>query len=160
MEKRSRYEALIEEIRGIRNLRAQFQVPPSRKLTVAFRFLGESGTALLEEELAYIRFLANVEEVTVVDRKPEKSATAFVDSSREIYVILGETIDWEGERQRLEKEIDKTQVDLQHALTKLNNPKFMAHAEAEAVEEAQLKAEEAKKTLQRLELLLKDFFTA
>jgi len=160
VEKRSRYEALIEEIRGIRNLRAQFQVPPSRKLTVAFRFLGESGTALLEEELAYIRFLANVEEVAVVDRKPEKSATAFVDSSREIYVILGETIDWEGERQRLEKEIDKTRVDLQHALSKLNNPKFMAHAEAEAVEEAQLKAEEAKKTLQRLELLLKDFFTA
>ena len=160
VEKRSRYEALIEEIRGIRNLRAQFQVPPSRKLTVAFRFLGESGTALLEEELAYIRFLANVEEVAVVDRKPKKSATAFVDSSREIYVILGETIDWEGERQRLEKEIDKTRVDLQHALSKLNNPKFMAHAEAEAVEEAQLKAEEAKKTLQRLELLLKDFFTA
>ncbi len=156
-EKRNRYEALIEEIRGIRNLRAQFQVPPSQKFSVAIRFLGQPGTGLLEEETTYIRFLANVEAVTVVDQKPGKSATAYVDSAREIYVILGETIDWVEERKRLEKEIDKTRVDLQHAETKLSNPKFMANAEAEVVEEARMKAEEARKTLKRLELLLKDF---
>ncbi len=159
-EKQARYEALIEEIRGIRNLRAQFQVPPSHKFNVAIRFLGEPGTALLEEETAYIRFLANVEAVTVVDQKPGKSATAFVDSSREIYVILGEAIDWVEERKRLEKEIEKTQVDLQHAQAKLNNPHFIARAEAEVVDEARMKAEEAQKTLQRLDLLLKDFRTA
>jgi valyl-tRNA synthetase len=156
----TRYESLMEEIRGIRSLRAQFQIPPSKKLTVAIRTLTSDVTrdcTSLDEEKSYIKFLANVEEIERVAHKPEKAATAFVDSSKEIYVVLGDTIDWIEEKKRLEKEIEKTVVDIRHSADKLQNPKFVENADASVIEEAKDKKKEAENTLKRLELLLKDF---
>ena len=60
-----------------------------------------------------------------------------------MFLPLGGLVDFAAERARLEKEMAKAESDIQRVDAKLNNPKFVANAAEDVVEDEREKREEA-----------------
>ncbi len=151
-----KYQRIMNQIRGIRNIRAEFNIPHSKKFHIAYK-LGENQLKLEEVEEEYVKFLSGSESVVYCDSKPEKSATAFVSTDFEVFVILGDMINWNEEAIRLEKELKKMEKDVEHFEKKLSNCKFMENADEIVIEETKEKYGVAKDNFLRVKKLLEDF---
>jgi valyl-tRNA synthetase len=126
-------QAVMEVIRGIRNRRAEMNVPPSRRAKV---YLTENYPAM------FFQRLAGASEVEVVPSDfALKGAIQIVTAECKVFIPLGDLVDTEAERARLHKELDAVEKQLTGALAKLNNEAFTAKAPASVVEGAKKNAE-------------------
>lgn len=137
-------QLVMEAIRSIRNIRAEMNVPPSRKAKVIFVTAGEEEKRTLSEGKTFFERLASASEVTV---QPDKAgipsdAVATIIHGTEIFIPLEDLIDIEKEIERLEKEKANLQKELERVDSKLNNQGFVAKAPAKVIEEE--KAKQAK----------------
>ncbi|MFW6262776.1 MAG: valine--tRNA ligase, partial [Thermotogota bacterium] len=151
----SRFEELMTVVKGIRNVRSELQIPPSKKIAIACIY--KERPAFTQEEIVYINALASVDEINTVSEKPAMSSTALVSPKLDIYCQLSGTIDLYEEKERLDKKIKKAQADVKHAEKKLSNEKFLKHADEAVIEETREKHKEALMTLERLQILMSDF---
>ena len=153
----SRMEFIIEAIRAIRNMRAEMNVPPSRKAKVFFT-ANEKCDNIKEGEPLFKR-LASASDIEVSLEKPAESdkMVSTVIEGAEIYIPLGELIDISKEIERLEKELATLQEELDRVNGKLNNEKFISKAPEKVVEEEKAKKDKYQdmydKTLARIEAL-------
>ncbi|MBI5351179.1 MAG: valine--tRNA ligase [Chloroflexi bacterium] len=148
---------LIQElVRSIRNLRAENNVAPSKKL--AAQFAAGDKTGLLIEQSAMIAALAglNVDEVkieTSIAQKPEDSA-AIVAGSVEIYLPLTGMVDLANDKPRLEKELKEAQSHIER-LEKLLSSDFANKAPAALVQKEREKLDGYKDTAEKIKAQLK-----
>ena len=70
----------------------------------------------------------------ITDEKPENSVM-IVTNNCKAYIPLGDLVDFEAERTRLNKELKSAQEDLEFVNKKLNNAGFMAKAPENVVKE-------------------------
>jgi len=154
-------QQIMQIIRSIRNIRAEFNVSPASKIKVVILVHDTNKLEVLanKENQEYLVSMANVGELQVVkelDEKPPQSA-AVVTAASEIYVPLGGLIDLDKEIKRLEKELANVEKDLAKAEAKLVNDNFLARAPEEVINKEKNKAEEARSKkegiLQRLQIL-------
>ncbi|MDN5324684.1 MAG: valyl-tRNA synthetase [Thermosipho sp. (in: thermotogales)] len=129
----SHFNLLMSIIRGIRNIKAEVNIPQSTKVNISIN------KDLSDEEKLYIETLANVEKINITNSKPEKSASAYIDNEIEVYVELGELIDIESEIERLSKKIEKLEKDAEKFRNKLSNKKFLEGAPEEIINETKEK---------------------
>jgi valyl-tRNA synthetase len=127
---------VMDAIRGIRNARANMNVPPSRKANIIF-VSGIAGNreALLNAE-SYFRKLAGAESVAVAADEgniPSDSVSVVVDGAA-IFMPLSDLIDIEKEITRLQDEAEKLLKEMKRAEGKLSNENFVAKAPANLVE--------------------------
>lgn len=139
-----RMELIMDAIRGIRNVRAEMNIPNSKKSVLLVR--KADGSEMFQENRGYIISLANCTDVEFVDEKPE-DAVLITTGGYELYLPLAELIDKEKELQRLEKEIDNLYKEIERLKAKLANEGFVAKAPAKVVEEERKKLEEYTSTL-------------
>jgi valyl-tRNA synthetase len=127
-------------ITGIRNIRGEMNVPPSKKVDIVVEAPELKDGEVLRHNIPHLRSLAKVESVDIGSSvaKPEGSATA-VFGQNQVHVILKGLLDFEEEKKRLRKEIAKVEKDLDMLDRKLSNPQFREKAAAEIIEEAQEK---------------------
>jgi len=151
----STFEELMRVVRGIRNVRSELQIPPSRKIAIACMY--KERVPFTEAEIVYINALASVEKIDTVSEKPTMSSTALVSPKLDVYCQLSGTIDLNEEKERLAKKIKRAKTDVKHAEKKLSNDKFLEHADEEVIEETKEKHKEALMTLERLQMLMSDF---
>jgi valyl-tRNA synthetase len=133
---------MIEVIRAIRNIRSEMNVPPGKEIKVSIS-AGKQKT-VIEEALPYINSLAKAEEIKVFEKlkeKPGQSASAVV-SKIEIYVHLEGLIDFEKEKERLQKTLVEMDGLIDRANKKLENKDFISHAKPELVEQEREKLKE------------------
>lgn len=140
---------MIEVIRAIRNIRAEMNVTPGKEIKVSVSAGDQK--AVIEEALPYITAITKAGEVRVhekIKEKPAQSASA-VTSNVEIYVHLEGLIDFEKERERLQKTLVEMSVLIDRAGKKLENNDFVSHAKPELVEleKEKLKEYQNKKTV-------------
>lgn len=83
--------------------------------------------------------LASASEVEIGDSFDIDGSVAIVTADAKIYIPMGELIDFEAERARLNKEKEKVLKDLDFINKKLNNPGFVSKA-PEAVVQGQREA--------------------
>jgi len=135
-------ELLQGIITGVRNIRGEMNIPPSKKVSIVIDAAGETQANLLRENMAHIRTLARVDEVSVTEdgKKPEASATS-VFGGNQVHVLLRGLLDFEEERKRLEKAIKKVDKDIGTAAGKLSNRGFLEKAPTEVVAEVKGKLE-------------------
>jgi valyl-tRNA synthetase len=150
----SRFNDIMAVIRGIRNVKADMNIPQSQKIKAEYKILSENDWIDGAED--QILKLANLEKFDKTDSKKERSATAYVDEDVETYVLLGDMIDVEAEKERLNKKIKKLEKDVNKFEKKLNNKNFIEKADPEVVEEAKVKFEDAKYQVKKLETLIKE----
>jgi valyl-tRNA synthetase len=140
-------------IRGIRNARAEYNVPPAKKISAMIN-AGDSAELLADARELLIR-LANLDpETTEIGRAnataTEQSASVTVGSVT-AYLPLAGLVDLEAERVRLMKELDATrqQIERSHAL--LAGEDFAKRAPAHVVQRERDKLESLTATFDTLE---------
>ncbi|RCX17513.1 valyl-tRNA synthetase [Anaerobacterium chartisolvens] len=132
---------VMESIRSIRNIRAEMNVPPSKKARVIFVASHSGSRNTLEETKGFFERLGGASEVVVQDDKtdiPEDAVAAIIEGA-EIFIPLNELIDLEKEQERLEKEKANLEKELARVDGKLNNPGFTSKAPAKVIEEERAK---------------------
>lgn len=118
---------IMEAIRGIRNIRAEMNVPNARKATCLF--LGSEEDALLKNQ-SYLVSLAHCSEVKLIRDKtliPEDAVSLVIDGA-ELFLPLADLIDYEKEMIRLEKEKTHLEAEVARVKGKLSNPSFVNKA--------------------------------
>jgi len=103
---------------------------------------------------AVLRKLANIEDVTTVQEKPQ-GTVAVVLRTVEIFLPMGESSDPEAEREKLQKELEYTEGFLASVEKKLSNERFVSNAKPEVVEMERKKQQDAQARIQMLEGQLK-----
>jgi valyl-tRNA synthetase len=149
---------IIDAIRSIRNVRAEMNVPPSRKAKL-MAYVTEEAKNAFKLGTGYFEKLASASELDLLASKegiPENSVSV-VTSGAEIYIPLLDLVDREKELERLNKEKDKLLSEIDRVEKKLTNERFVSKAPAEVVEEEKAKGEKYKDmlnaVLQRIENL-------
>jgi valyl-tRNA synthetase len=139
---------VIALIEGVRSARAQMHVPAGLYVPTLVMDLGaEERTAWTRNEALILR-LARIEGLTEVDAFPKGCITVPVGRAT-FGLPLADIIDVAEEKARLEKNLGKLAKEIGGLNGRLKNPKFVASAPEEVVEEARenlaaREAEEAK----------------
>lgn len=129
---------LMGIISGVRNIRAEMNLPPAKVLPIVVAPSSEGERGLVDANRHMISSLGKVSEFTLGapgknQDPPRMSATAVIGDMR-IFVPLGGIVDPDAEIARLAKEIAKASKDLEAVEKKLSNSNFMAKANPEAVQ--------------------------
>jgi len=129
-------EFIMDAVRGIRNIRAEMDVPASRKAKAVFVTRDSRIIGLLESEKATFGRLAGLSEILHQESKDgisEDAATVVVDGA-EVYLPLEDLIDIEKEIERLEKEKASLEAELDRVNRMLSNEGFVSRAPAHVVD--------------------------
>jgi len=139
-------------IGGIRNIRGEMNIPPSKKINAMLRT-----NVLEEDQISYIKSLAKVDELKFgIDiSKPKASASSIIKNC-EIYIPLEGVIDLDIERERLSKEINRLTGALVGVNKKLSNEKFVNNAPSEVIEKEKTKKLDWENSIEKLNILLED----
>ena len=134
-------EAAIEHckdlVKGVRNVRTEMEVPPSRKAKL---FIVSEDASVREvfrkNKEGYVN-LAFTSEITVLEEKTgiDENAVSVVIPGAVVYLPLEDLVDFEKERERLNKEKEKLTKELARSKGMLSNEKFLANAKPEKVQE-------------------------
>ena len=124
-------ERIMTAVRAIRNRRAEMNVPPSRKAKV---YIATAYKPAFEHGSVFMLRLASASEVEVADSFELDGAVCIVTADAKIYIPMGELVDLEAEKARLNKELAAVEKDLAFVNGKLSNENFVAKAPAAVVE--------------------------
>ena len=144
-------EQAMDAIRAIRNIRAEAEAAPSKKLRAVILASGSK----LEDMKAgenHIRNLANITEVTYIDSKekaPEESMSAVIHGV-EIYIPLEDLVDYNAEYERLAKEKKRLEGEVKRAEGKLSNQGFVSKAPEKVINEEKEKLAKYKEMLEKV----------
>ncbi len=137
---------VVELVRGIRNVRAEYQVEPSRRITAILK--GSDRVSVLEEMFPIIAFLSRLDsEKSVVsnDAQPPDRAVTVVSGEFVAYLPLSGMVDVEAERKRLQNELDKVRQLIERSESLLSNKGFVEKAPKEVVQRERDKLEDLRK---------------
>ena len=154
-------ELMKEGIRSIRNLRAEMNVPPSKKATVFIVSTNEEIQNTFEKGKVFFSTLAYASEVKIQKDKMNigEDAVSTVIPGASIFIPFADLVDMEKELERLEKEREKLVKEVERVVKKLSNPGFVNKAPQAVVEEErkkQIKYENMMKQVEeRLQMLKK-----
>ncbi len=123
-------EILKEAVRGIRNVRTEMNVPPSRKAQVYVVSENADMRNIFEEGKLFFTPLAYASEVIVQNDKAgiADDAVSVVIANANIYIPFAELVDIEKERERLLKEEARLEGELKRVNGMLSNEKFVSKA--------------------------------
>ncbi len=126
---------IMDAVRGIRNIRAEMNVPMSRKAKAIFVTQDSQIIDLIQNEKSTFGRLAGLSDIVTQSTKEgiAQDAVAVVVNGAEIYLPLEDLIDMEKEIERLKKEKANLEMELDRVNKKLSNEGFVAKAPAEVI---------------------------
>jgi len=144
------FSRIMEIVRGIRNVKAEMNIPPSSKTDIYCL-----GREIDSEVLKLVSHLSNSNEIGRRDEKTSGSVSAWADTENALYVVLGE-IDTEAEIQRLQGKLEKERNDLTRTKSKLENKSFVDNAPEEVVNENRERLSISQDNIRRIEKIIED----
>jgi len=155
-------ETIKEAVRGIRNVRAQMNVAPSKKVKVIVVSDNEKVRDIFESGKVFFMALSHASEVSIQADKAgiSEDAVSTVIHEAVIYMPFAELVDVEKEVARLKNEEEKLSKEILRATGMLNNPNFVNKAPEAKVNEEKEKLEKYMQMLQtvkeRLETIINE----
>jgi valyl-tRNA synthetase len=141
---------VLDFVGAIRTIRSESRISPGLELSVIVKPAGSHVTAALERGLTIIGSLARAAITVSADgTRPPSSAMAATPSG-DVFVRLEGVVDFEAERQRLRKEIERARKEIAFLEGKLGRPEFVERAPAEVVERERERLAEQRQTEQKL----------
>lgn len=149
--------AVIEIVRSIRNVRAEHNVEINRQIDAAIYI-----TELKPAITAYTKAIGKLAKanVKILDKKEEHKAEntiVLVLKEAEVVIPMASMIDLQAEQQKLRKEIEQVQANVNRLEKMLANEAFITKAPQAVVDKEKAKLLSAKDSLGRLEENLKRF---
>ena len=140
-------------VKGIRNIRSEMNVPPSRK---AKYFIVTPDADLCELFASHKDIYSQLISASEIDVQADKAgipedAVSVVIPNAVVYIPLEELVDMAKERERLEKEKAKLAKELARSNGMLNNEKFLSKAPQAKVDEEKAKLEKYKQMMEDVE---------
>ena len=142
---------IMDIIRNVRNIKATLGAAPSKKVTL---FMVTENKSIIKNGAIYIQKLAGVDKIEFVNDKSEiteKIVSQVVDGAQ-IFIPLGELVDFDKEIARLETELKTIESEIKRASGKLSNNGFLDKAPKQLVEQER---EKLNKFIDMREKLLK-----
>ena len=148
------FEGVIDLIKTVRAMKVEVNCPPSRKVHV---YLTTDARRLISVNKNAILRLAGASDVTVIESGAEagEKIVSRVCEAGQIFIPLGELVDLEKEKLRLEKELDRVISEIARASGKLNNQSFVAKAPKKLVDDERAKLEKLLDARGKVEASLK-----
>ena len=146
-------EMMKEAVRGIRAVRTQLNVPPSKKASV-YVVSAEAGIReTFSRSRVFFATLAHAGEVHIQEDKTGigEDAVSAVIPGASIYIPFAELVDLEKELERLSKEQQRLRKEIARSNGMLNNEKFVSKAPAAKVQEERDKLENYANMLKQVE---------
>jgi valyl-tRNA synthetase len=142
-EQETAIELIKEAVRGIRNVRTQMNVAPSRKAAVYVVSEKEQVRNIFTDGKLFFASLAGASTVTVQADKAgiADDAVSVVIANATIYIPFAELVDIRQEIERLEKESKRLEGELARVNGMLSNERFMSKAPEAKVAEERAKLE-------------------
>ncbi|WP_339207853.1 valine--tRNA ligase [Paenibacillus sp. FSL K6-3182] len=133
-------ELLMEMIRSVRNIRAEVNVPMSKKIEMLIKPASEAEAAIMSRNEEFIKRFCGTSslETGLHISAPDKAMTAIL-TGVEIYLPLAGLIDIAQEIARLEKEHQHLNTEVERIEKKLSNEGFVAKAPAKVIDEERAK---------------------
>lgn len=143
---------LREAIRGIRNAKAEMDIEPFRKSKLYLLTDDDAWAEVYDELKAHFANLANC---TAIERIPDRDAVSddvisVVVEKAELFLPMKDLVDYDKEAQRLKKDMEKTEAEIERAEKKLANENFVSKAKPEVVQKERDKLETHKENLKNL----------
>jgi valyl-tRNA synthetase len=137
---------------GVRQIRGEMDISPSRKLPALLENVDTAERARLLTYASYLQRLAGLESLRVLEagESAPPSATAVVGAMRVLVPMAG-LIDPNAEAVRLDKRIAKIRDEIRRATAKLSNENFVRNAPPEVVEQEKTRIADFERTLASLE---------
>ena len=141
-----------EIVRGVRNVRAEMNVPNGRKATIYVVCEDEAILKGLEELKNSAMMMAAANDFIVQHDRANiaDDAVSVVVPDATVYVPLNELIDFEQEIERLSKEEARLTKEIARATGMLNNEKFVSKAPEAKVREEREKLETYKQMMEQV----------
>ncbi|MEB9896997.1 valine--tRNA ligase [Bacillus cereus] len=134
---------LMDMIRAVRNIRAEVNVPMSKKIELLVKPANAEYERNINDNLEYVERFCGTSKLSVDlnAAAPGKAMTAVVTGA-ELYLPLAGLIDIEQEIARLEKEAEHLNKEVERVEKKLSNEGFMAKAPEKVVAEERAKLQD------------------
>ena len=148
-------EKLKTIIVGIRNLRTNLNVHPSKKSKLIF--VTKTANDMLKESSAMIQKLGFANEIDIQENKeniPQNAMSVLADGI-EVYIPFEELVDLEAEKQRLQGERAKLLSEVARGEKMLSNPGFVNKAPEAKINEEKAKLAKYKEMLEKVEERIK-----
>ncbi|WP_302621966.1 MULTISPECIES: valine--tRNA ligase [Paenibacillus] len=131
---------LMDMIRAVRNIRAEVNVPMSKKVELIVKPTDRMVEANITNNLEFVeRFCGTSKlEVSIEAAAPNKAMTAIVTGA-ELYLPLAGLLDIDQEIARLQKEVEHLNKEVERVDKKLANQGFIAKAPASVIDEERAK---------------------
>lgn len=125
----ARLELAMEAIRAIRNIRAEADAAPSKKLRAVI-YADAADMELVKSAERYIKGMANITEIEFITDKSEvpEDVMSAVIATAEIYIPSDDLLDYKAEFERLTKEKKKLEGEVARVTGKLSNEGFVSKA--------------------------------
>ena len=145
-------ELLKDAVRGIRNMRFQMNVPPSKKACVYVVSQNSDVINIFISGKDYFKSLAYASDVIIQGDEAgiESDAISVVVENALIYIPFDELVDRKQEIERLAKEEKKLISEVERGTKMLANEKFVANASASKIQEEKEKLEKYNDMLARV----------
>ncbi len=142
-----------EAVRTIRNIRAEMNVPPSKKVKVYVVSENQHIRKVFEEGKVFFSTLGYASEVIIQSDKRgiDDDAVSTIIPNAVIYMPFTELVDVEKEKERLALEKEKLQKELDRVQGKLSNESFISKAPEKVVEEEKAKHEKYLQMMKQVE---------
>ena len=145
-------EWVREFILGIRQIRGEMDINPSKALPAQLAETSATDRRRVADYDTYLRRLARLDGIEILDAEaqpPRGAATALLGEMR-ILVPLAGVIDLAAERERLGKLEQRLQKDLKKSMAKLGNAQFRSNAPAEIVAKEEARVADFQQSLGRI----------
>ncbi len=153
-------ELIMDAIRAIRGRRSEMNVPPSKKARLTVATMETETFTLGVPFLKKLAYASEVEILPFAQAQADADAAqagqvSIVTHAAQMSIPLGELVDLEKEKQRVEKELKKQSAELDKLNAKLNNPGFVNKAPAQVVEAERERSAQLTELVAKLEAQLK-----
>jgi valyl-tRNA synthetase len=154
------FELLIGVTRTIRNLRAEADLKRVTKSSIILQSDSAVEREILERGQTYLCDLAQIEQLTIVDKLAAQTTTATGEASPTIASVFATVqiilpligvVDLAAFKAKIQKKIDKIDKEIESIHSRLNNTKFMERATSDVVQQTKdslLETEKQKEILQ------------
>ncbi len=144
------FEGVIELIKAVRAIKVSVNCPPAKKVHL---YLVTEAKRLISVNKSSILRLAGASEIEFAESGAEagEKTVSQVTEIAQIFIPLGELVNIEEERARLQKELARVTGEIARAESKLSNTNFVAKAPKKLVEDEQAKREKYLEMKEKIE---------
>ncbi|MFY0530606.1 hypothetical protein [Nannocystis pusilla] len=148
--------ALVELTTAARSLKAEFKLPPAKRVEVLVRSEDPDVRARVARLHPLVVHLAKLQQLRLMEPHevaPKEAATEVVRGAEVILPLAG-LVDFAAERARLSKDLEKARKEADGLTAKLQNPGFRGKAPADVIAKGEARLVELRDDLERLQATL------